>query len=688
MHWPIYYDLKQLQNQTFIMVSKSITNYLFLALMLLATPWYQQVSAQQTREANNILYYLQQEADAITNNFSPGVISPEEWEKIKPEHYDQFVEMMGFSMDKKRTPPPVTHTGTLQENSYKIEKFYYASSPGLYVPANLYVPDGIQSPRPAILYLCGHAHGQKAHYQAHARRLAELGFVVLIFDTLQFGEVWGHHWGPYNQGWFHWYSRGYNPAAVELWNAIRGLDYLATRNEVDMGNIGVTGISGGGSQSWYMAAADPRVKAAAPVCGAGTLDSQVGERRIDGHCDCMMPNNGFQIDFQTIGALIAPRPLLIAQSDQDELYGIASTRDFYQKLSAFYAQFEAEDNISLVATPGGHSYHEKSRKAIFSFFLHHLMGKDIPPTQLSDISTEPSDLQQADNLKVYGETAPQGDLTPVIQDHFIKTPSPPDISNEEDLNRYRHQVKDYLLTRTFGAFPQEPEALDGQQIYHTADLAPYGNKTFSFTSEKGWRLKLNVFYRKPPEERHPLTIILRSPGEERWGSESFAQKVAKGQNVAYLEVRGTGEVGWAPELNWHVRRAAAWTGRTLASMQVYDAGRALEYARTLPGVDPEKVSIAARDGMGAVALYAAFLDEQCEQVFLQNPPSTHDKESPENGRDVALELLNVLRVTDVYQLPALISPTRVVFEGKIPEAFYWSEEVLEKTGRPTFLKGG
>ncbi|NHE58136.1 acetylxylan esterase [Cyclobacterium plantarum] len=656
--------------------------------MLIASFCCRPVSGQQTRQANNILYYLHGEAAAITNNFSPEDISPDEWKKLRPEYYHQFIEMMGFSMDKIRTPPTVTLTGTVQEDGYKIEKFYYASSPGLYVPGNLYIPDGIQSPRPAVLYLCGHAHGQKAHYQAHARRLAELGFVVLIFDTLQFGEVWGHHWGPYNQGWFHWYSRGYNPAAVELWNAIRGLDYLSTRKEVDMDNIGVTGISGGGSQSWYMAAADPRIKAAAPVCGAGTLDSQVGERRIDGHCDCMMPNNGFQIGFQEIGALIAPRALLIAQSDQDELYGMASTRDFYQKLSDFYTQFEAGDNVSLVATPGGHSYHETSRKAIFSFFLHHLMGKNIPPQQLEDIESNPSKLLPEERLKVYGESPPDGDLTPVIQDHFIEMPSPPTITDEEDLKKLRRKVKDYLLTRTFGAFPKEPTALDGKKIYQTADLAPFGNSTFSFTSEKGWRLKLNVFYRKPPEEKHPLVIILRSPGEERWDSEGFAQKVAKGQNVAYLEVRGTGEVGWAPELNWHVRRAAAWTGRTIASMQVYDAFRALTFARTLPGVDPEKISIAARDGMTAIALYAAFLDEQCEEVILQNPPGTHDQPSPKSGRDFPLEMLNVLRITDLYQLPALISPTRVVFEGEVPEAFNWSREILEKTGRPPFTMPG
>ncbi|SHN08242.1 Acetyl xylan esterase (AXE1) [Cyclobacterium lianum] len=663
-------------------------NYHFLALMLLSFVCIHRVNAQQNRQANNIMYYLQQEAEEISKSFSPENITADEWQLQRPAKHRQFIEMMGFRMDEARVAPTVTRTGTLRQDGFTIEKLYYESMPGLFVPANLYVPDGITAPRPAVVYLCGHAHGQKAHYQAHARRLAALGFVVLIFDTIQFGEVRGHHWGPYNQGWFHWYSRGYNPAAVELWNAIRGLDYLATRKEVDMDNIGVTGISGGGSQTWYLAAADSRIKAAAPVCGAGTLDSQIGERRIDGHCDCMMPNNGFQSGFQEIGALIAPRPLLIAQSDQDELYGITSTKDFYHKLRQFYQNFGAAGNIDLVITPGGHSYHKRSRTAIFSFFLQHLMGKSVAPGQLADIETNVANLPGEDLLQVYGETAPEGDITPFIQDHFLAVRTVPEINTEQDLKNHQKAVKDYLLSRTFGAFPAVPEALDGQQIYQTADLAPNGNKTFSFTSEQGWRLKLNLFYRKAQAEKNPLVVILRSPGEERWDSEGFAQKIAKGKNVAYLEVRGTGEVGWAPELNWHVRRASAWTGRTIASMQVYDALRALAFARTLPGVDPEKVSIAGREGMGAVALYAAFLDGNCEQVILKDPPTSHDQPSPANGRDFPLELLNVLRITDLYQLPALVSPAQVVFEGEIPEAFDWSAGILEKTGRAPFKKAG
>lgn len=121
-------------------------------------------------------------------------------------------------------------------------------------------------------------------------------------------------------------------------------------------------------------------------------------------------------------------------------------------------------------------------------------------------------------------------------------------------------------------------------------------------------------------------------------------------------------------------------------MQVYDAFRALDFARTLPGVDPKRISIAARDGMGLVAMYAAFLDGKCEKLILSNPPETHDQPSPANGRDTALELLNVLKIADMYQIPALISPTQTSFLGEVPEAYLWSERILKKTENGSFIR--
>ena len=91
-----------------------------------------------------------------------------------------------------------------------------------------------------------------------------------------------------------------------------------------------------------------------------------------------------------------------------------------------------------------------------------------------------------------------------------------------------------------------------------------------------------------------------------------------------VETRGTGDTSWGEDLNWHVRRASAWMGRSIASMRVWDTLRALEAVRGLPGIDPGNLSVAARGEMAAVALYAALLDGRLKSVFLESPPATQN----------------------------------------------------------------
>src|SRR5881296_959217 len=144
---------------------------------------------------------------------------------------------------------------------------------------------------------------------------ARHGYVCLMVDTLQLGEIAGIHHGTYREGRWWWLSSGYTPAGVECWNGIRGIDYLVSRPDVDPEKIGVTGISGGGAATFWIAAADERVKVAVPVSGMADLQSYVPNRVINGHCDCMFLYNTYQWPWTRIAALVAPRPLLFVNSD-------------------------------------------------------------------------------------------------------------------------------------------------------------------------------------------------------------------------------------------------------------------------------------------------------------------------------------------------------------------------------------
>ncbi|RJP31386.1 MAG: hypothetical protein C4527_08015 [Candidatus Omnitrophota bacterium] len=641
----------------------------------------------QTRPAldqdNSILNYLQRAASEVTHHSLDGIDSLDAWKRVREQRYNEFLEMMSLTdvpMTGERPPLNVHVVDTIQQDGFRIVKLYYESLPNLYVPADLYIPDGITKPVPGVLYVCGHSRIQKVHYQPFSRRFAQLGFVCLIIETIQWGEVLGSHWGCYSEGRFHWYSRGYTPGGVELWNSIRGLDLLCSREEVDPEKLGVTGISGGGAYTWYLAAADPRIKVAAPVCGTGTVEAHVHQRTIDGHCDCMMPINTYLRDVHDMGALIAPRPLMVASANRDGLFSIESIRQSVAYIRQIYNLYGADDNLKLVETPGGHSYHETSRTKIFSFFIHHLMGKDAPPETVGDIELDKEKLLSVDQLRIYVDGPPADDRTTTIQDSFQKMAEPPVIENLDALKAHREKVVAFLREKTFRHFPENPPDPKIRLEFRDGE-GNGGSDDVSFISEEGYRLKVSLQWRHNHNEKNPTLLVLRSPNENRWESEGFSGGLPNNWNRAFFETRGIGETSWGPELQWHIRRAAAWAGRTVASMRVYDVLRCLQTLRELESVDGETIAIAARGEMCVIALYAALLDGKVHTLLLQNPPPTQNAESAKDGRGEAIEMLNCLRITDLPQVAGIVWPTKVFFIGKPHENYQWAMETCQNIGQ-------
>ncbi len=636
---------------------------------------------------NNIRIYLEEKAEEISKSALVNINSRDDWENEKGSRYAELIQSLGLNympLNEERPDLNVTCTGKIQMDGYRIEKLYFESLPSLYVPANLYIPDNLSSLLPAILYLCGHASGQKVAYQDYARKFARLGFICLIVETTHQGEVCGEHHGCYARGWFNWYSRGYTPAGVEVWNAIRALDFLCSREDVDATNLGVTGRSGGGAQTWFVAAVDKRVKAASPGVGATTLNEQILTRTVDWHCDCMLPVNTFRRDFQDIGALIAPRALLIVQGDRDRLTPIEGVRELYKDSRKIYGFYGVPGNIDFIETHGGHSATKEGRLKVLSFFLEKLMGKKLSSEEISDVDLSPEKNLPAEKLEVYINGVPTDDRTIVIQDSFIKLPDPPQITNISTLYSFRDSVVKYLKKYTFGAFPAKKCSLAPHMVFRSTDRDKFGSNIYSFVPEEGWRLRVDIRWKLSPEESNPLLIVLGNTGDKFREAGYFAKQLGGKWNIAYFNTRGIDNAGWESGLQWHVRRASAWTGRTIASMQVYDLLRCLEFCRTLPGVDGDKMSIAARDGMGAVALYAALLDGHIASLVLKNPPATQDAASSPDGKGEAIEMLNCLRVTDVWQIPALIPQTNYIFLEGFPDTYKWSEKVRLKTGSTSF----
>ena len=278
--------------------------------------------------------------------------------------------MLGLTSGEVKTPLKATVTGTLRGDGFVVEMLHYQSRPRLYVTANLYRPAEIRPGQrlPAVFYPCGHSNqgraGNKTAYQSHGIWFARHGYLCLVADSLQLGEIAGIHHGTYREGRWWWQSRGYVPSGVECLNGIRGIDYLAGRPDVDPQRIAVTGISGGGAATFWIAAADPRVSVAVPVSGLADLRSYVTNRVLNGHCDCMFFYNTFQWPWARIAAMVAPRPLLFANSDHDKIFPMDADQRVINGLKRVWSLFGASDRVEAFVSIGEHAYRQDIRQGV------------------------------------------------------------------------------------------------------------------------------------------------------------------------------------------------------------------------------------------------------------------------------------------------------------------------------------
>jgi hypothetical protein len=357
-------------------------------------------------------------------------VTRENWPATQALWREQLFEMLGLSPLPPRSDLKMTVVGSLTLEGVRIDRLHYQSRPGLYVAANLYTPT-VEPPEggwPAVLYVCGHARvaehgrlmGNKTGYQHHGLWFARHNVVCLIIDTVQLGEFHGEHHGTYKLGRWDWITRGYTPAGVEAWNAIRGLDLLQSLPYVDDSKLGVTGRSGGGAYSWFAAALDERIQAAVPVAGITDLQNHVIDGCVEGHCDCMYFVNYYRWDYAKLAALMAPRALLLANTDTDSIFPLDGVMRIHTQMASLYRRLGAQDKYGVIITPGPHKDTQELQVGAFKWLLKHLTGSDpiIDSAALKEVSPN--------ELAVFSEELPLQEKVTSAANWFVAAAKPRD----------------------------------------------------------------------------------------------------------------------------------------------------------------------------------------------------------------------------------------------------------------------
>ena len=621
----------------------------------LSTP---QLSAQALGEADRsepgdpaIQAYLKAETEKLEGSFDWGLASAEAWTQKRPAYLQEYLYMLGLWPMPERTPLEPRITGTIEQDGYTVEMLHYQSRPHLYVTANLYRPTNPKGRLPALVYVCGHSYrgrdGNKTEYQAHGIWLARHGYVCLLLDTLQLGEIAGIHHGTYRENRWWWHSRGYTPAGVECWNGVRGIDYLCSRPDVDPDRIAVTGISGGGAATFWIAAADERVRVAVPVSGMADLTSYVPNRVINGHCDCMFLYNTFQWPWTRIAALIAPRPLLFVNSDHDDIFPMDANERVINRLKRLYSVLGASDIVNNVVSVGGHAYRTDIRQAAFRFLNTHLKGdsKPITDSEIDLVTGSGNDLHfpiDPKKLRVFPQDSdlPADQLNTRIDESFVPPADVP-LPAAGQFEPWRRGLLSELRRVTFGYFP---ERIPAARFF--GSTAPEKEQ---LVTEPGITVELDRLAGPAGATSKQLILVVAQSGTETASEDWLKAAVGREAAIYRLATRGAAGSKWtAKNPPNYVERAHVLLGRTVDTGRIWDIAATLRYlSEEFGGKVP---LLLAGEGKAAVlAAYAAAWAPEVSGLWLANPTPSHmDAGAP--------QLLNVLRVNDVPDMLGMLAP--------------------------------
>lgn len=618
--------------------------------------------------------YQIDQAARLTDVALEGIRTRGDWEKQRAVLRSDFFRCMGLDPLPSRCDLAAADFGEFKGAGYRGRRISYQVLPDCWNTCTLYLPDPLpNSPCPGVLYVCGHHAIGILSYQQHAQMWARRGYACLIVDTTeQHDGVMTHH-GIYYGRRYDWFSLGYTAAGGELWNGMRALDLLANCREVDPARLGVTGISGGGAQSFYLAVADERLCAVATACGVTLLKQTLRDRHLEEHCDCMYFHNPRRRVMSEFAALVAPRALLLCSARHDSLFSKDEHQAIHDKARRIFSILGCSDKCELFQYDGPHGYQPEAIAAINKWFDRHVAGESRPPLPLGR-EEHPETV-----VTVHNGKPPAGQKMDLLPELLCR-PGGVELPRTAAAWAPERERLVHLLRQELNPRPDlDPPSLDLDCVReHRAN----GGK------DEPWRIdyrgslgKLEIMIRMLPSRAPGSSVVvaLTEPGEALVEAEVRLCEPAAKHTLVLIEPRGHGLSAPHPDSAWNLLRASALTGMMPVNRLLEDLAALLPVILSWDETRDRRVFLLGSGDAGVACLYHAALDSRIAGVIADAIPNSH-----RNGA----YLLGILRHLDIDHVVGLAAPRPVGLVNQLKPSSNWSSRLYQRLGCPERLVRG
>lgn len=611
-------------------------------------------------------------------------ITVKNWKSKKHELLKNLEYCLGLKNLPERTPLKAKTAGKIEKEKYYIEKIIFESFRNIFVPAHLYIPKRGRSPVPAILHIPGHwmeNSKMEPDLQKCCIGLVKLGFVVLIIDPMEQGERridWKTH------GHLQALLVGITQMGMMVYENLKAIDYLRSRNEVDKERIGMMGTSGGGGNTIYTTPFDQRIKVAVPVCSAvtfpGLLEGHKGYN-WDGAVDLcnQVPRVIDMLTFANLLALNAPRPIMIINAESDINFPIRSAKEVFLKAKPFFDLYSS-NLLKQTIVPGVHGLGQDARESIYGFFSKHLMrqgdGSPIPEQDI-EIEEPPYSIN-------YIEARADRDKT---QSFHPKKDLPTYVFDNKNLKDIKKPLQHILIKRFKETYkkPEMPSNLenwDGQKnkyrqrlkqlMVKTIDHSPLNQKIVSSTGGPGYYIERIILNSEdnitipgllflPDNWIEPVNVWICLDDNGKQGfihNHFFNDLIDAKQAIFTIDLRGQGE---SLSAEFESATISYMIDRDLFSQRLFDLLRVVEYisVRSPTGIQLNKQNIFCygKGGTALAALFAGAIDERVAGVFSENQiVSYRNLLEGESKFSSSIYIYNILSDFDIDIISSLIFP--------------------------------